>query len=59
MTLKRLAITGAIIALLMNNPIVTGVVAICILFPLALRLVITAGYLDKHHYRSRRHSEFD
>jgi hypothetical protein len=58
MTLKRLAITGAIIALLMNNPIVTGVVAICILGPLALRLVITAGYVDRHHYHSR-HSEFD
>ena len=59
MTLKRLAITGAIIALLMNNPIVTGVVAVCILSPLAFRLVLTAGYVEKHHYRSRRHSEFD
>jgi len=59
MTLRRLAITGAIIAMLLNNTIVTGVVAICILCPLAFRLVITAGYVDKHHYRSRRHSEFD
>lgn len=59
MTLKRLAITGAIIALLMNNPIVTGVVAICILSPLAFRLMITAGYVDRHHYHSRRPSEFD
>lgn len=57
--LKRLAITGAIIALLLNNTIVTGIVAICILCPLAFRLMITAGYVDKHHYHSKRPSEFD
>ena len=59
MTLKRLAITGAIIALLLNNAIVTGIIAVCILCPLAFRLMITAGYVDKHHYHSKRPSEFD
>ena len=57
--MKKLAVCGVILALLANNSIVTGIIAICILGPLALRLVITAGYLDKHHYRSKNPSEFD
>lgn len=57
--MKKLAVCGAVLALLANNPIVTGIVAILILFPLTLRLVITAGYLDKHHYHSKNPGEFD
>ena len=57
--LKRLAITGVIIALLANNTIVTGIIAVCILLPAVFRLMITAGYVDKHHYHSKSPSEFD
>lgn len=57
--MKQIAITGVIVALLANNAIVTGIIAVCILLPAAFRLMITAGYVEKHHYHSRRHSEFD
>ena len=57
--MKQIAIAGAIVALLANNTIVTGIIAVCILLPAAFRLVITAGYVEKHHYHSKNPSEFD
>lgn len=50
-------IIGAILALLLNNTIVTLIVLVAVLAPLAVRLIIVAGMADDPKVREKYNRE--